>query len=369
MTVEKLAEEMEGAGKAKTIWSLLRVGENPLEGSSPQTLEEEKLVTSGRVLSDRSKAKLISVLDVNRLIPASISSETVSDCGTRKLLLRLEDGQSIESVLIPQDYATTLCVSTQIGCDRGCAFCATGTMGLIRNLTASEIIAQVVIAKRVAIQHDMPEVNNVVYMGMGDAGRNIEAVNTSVHCLVDRQRLSMPQSKVTVSTVGPSPEAFLQLSDVPATLAWSLHSPDNRIRKLLVPSTRHTTEELREGFLQALLMRQRTRQRTIMIAFTLIDGINDSLDDAQRIAEFVAPMLAVAPKIVLNLIPYNDNGLLLNGQPLKRPQMERVIQFQQHLRDKGYFCSIRTTRGDDDSAACGMLATKRLRREAKQNYE
>jgi len=143
MTVEKLAEEMEGAGKAKTIWSLLRVGENPLEGSSPQTLEEEKLVTSGRVLSDRSKAKLISVLDVNRLIPASISSETVSDCGTRKLLLRLEDGQSIESVLIPQDYATTLCVSTQIGCDRGCAFCATGTMGLIRNLTASEIIAQV----------------------------------------------------------------------------------------------------------------------------------------------------------------------------------------------------------------------------------
>lgn len=166
----------------------------------------------------------------------------------------------------------------------------------------------------------------------------------------------MAQSKITVSTVGPSPESFSLLSDIPATLAWSLHSPDNNIRKFLVPSTKHTVEELRDGLLQALLKRP-LRNRTIMIAITLIDGINDSLEDAQKTAAFVKPMLEIAPKIMIDLIPYND----ISVPNFSKPSTDKVNQFQKFLRSEGLFCSVRVTRGDEESAACGMLATKRVK--------
>jgi 23S rRNA (adenine2503-C2)-methyltransferase len=176
-----------------------------------------------------------------------------------------------------------------------------------------------------------------------------------VNCLVHRRRLSMPQSKVTVSTVGPSPEIFMTIARMPATIAWSLHSADDHIRKVFVPSTKHTVIELREGLIAALASRENVRTRTIMIAVTLIDGINDSIQDAQKIAEFVNSMLQIAPKIVIDLIPYNDIDVL----GFVKPTREKVNAFQHHLRSEGFFCSVRVTRGDEESSACGMLATKR----------
>eukprot|EP01035_Chromulina_nebulosa_P024080 gene24080-31282_t len=228
-------------------------------------------------------------------------------------------------------------------------------MGLVRNLTSSEIIGQVIKGMEISRRENMPTLTNIVFMGMGDAGRNMQSVNDSLRCLVDRERMSIAQSKITVSTVGPSPESFLTLASMPGTLAWSLHSADDSIRKYLVPSTKHSVIDLRDGLLKALLTRPNIRNRTIMIAVTLIDNINDNVSDALKLVEFVKPMFTIAPKIIIDLIPYNDNNI----PGLVRPSHEKVNEFQHVLRKNGIFCSVRVTRGDNESAACGMLATKR----------
>ena len=140
------------------------------------------------------------------------------------------------------------------------------------------------------------------------------------------------------------------------TLAWSLHSPDDQIRRRLVPSTRHSTIELRDGLIKALKTRSAIRTRTIMIALTLIDGINDSIEDAIKLADFIRPMLIDIPKIALDLIPYND----IEVDGFRKPTVEKVAAFQTSLREAGFFCTVRVTRGEDESSACGMLATKRV---------
>lgn len=351
LSFPELTEVLGGSGKARTFWQRLRQGRDPLEVSD--SLEEGGL-------SNKVKEKINTMLlshTKSNLLSVEISEETLSPCGTRKLLVQLPDKLQIESVLIPAHKydRTTLCISTQVGCDRGCLFCLTGTMGIVRNLTSDEIISQVLRGLEVSLREGMPAMTNIVFMGMGDAGRNIIEVNEAVQCLTDRDRLSFAQSKVTISTVGPSPEVFFELAKMPATLAWSLHSPDDIIRRKLVPSTRHSTIALRDGLLQALQTRPSMRTRTIMIALTLIDGINDSEEDARKLADFVLPMLSIAPKIALDLIPYNDNDL----HGFKRPSNDSIHAFQEVLRKRGLFCTVRITRGDEESSACGMLATKR----------
>jgi len=163
----------------------------------------------------------------------------------------------------------------------------------------------------------------------------------------------MASSKVTLSTVGPSPDIFLDIAALPVTIAWSLHSSDDGIRRRLVPSTRHTTAELRDGLLKGLLSRPNVRSRTIMIALTLIAGVNDSPEDALKLVDFVLPMRDVAPKIAIDLIPYND----ISVPGFARPSRDRVNAFQKVLREHSLFCSVRVTRGDEESSACGMLAT------------
>lgn len=341
---------VDGSGKAKIFWEALKLGQDPLNQFANDTLS-----LSPKAISHIRE----NILEGKPLLPTEVTQETLSSCGTRKLLLQLHDGLTIESVLIPsyKHDRTTICVSTQIGCDRGCKFCATGTMSLIRNLTSSEIISQVIHGMRISRREQMPTLRNVVFMGMGDSARNYVEVGKAVDCLTDRYRMGMAKGKITISTVGPSPEIFMELAKMNGTLAWSLHSADESIRKKLVPSTRHSIYDLRQGLLDALLSRP-IKARTLMIAFTLIDGINDSIMDAQKIAEFVQPMLEVAPKILLDLIPYND----ISVPGFHRPDQERIWQFQKYLREKGFFVSVRVTRGDDESSACGMLVTKKYKK-------
>jgi 23S rRNA (adenine2503-C2)-methyltransferase len=334
------------------IRKLLRDGIDPLEFEGD----------NDHSLSDKTKVKIKDYMKDDPLFTVIPMEETLSSCGTRKYLQLLQDGSKIESVLIPayKYDRTTLCVSTQVGCDRRCVFCATGKMGLLRNLTSLEIVSQVYHGLLISLREKMPPMTNVVLMGMGDAGRNIDNVGAAVRCLVDRDRFSMAASKCTVSTVGPSPEAFMELAKIPATLAWSLHAADDGVRKLLVPSTKHTTVELRDGLMAALLTRPAMKTRTIMVAITLIEGINDSLEHAKQLADFMRPVLTVAPKIALDLIPYND----INTNNFKRPSTAAVNQFQALLRQEGYFVSVRITRGDSESSACGMLTTKKKREES-----
>lgn len=194
---------------------------------------------------------------------------------------------------------------------------------------------------------------------MGDSGRNMDSVGEAVAALTCRNKFSMASSKITISTVGPSPESFATLAAMPGTLAWSLHSADDTIRRKLVPSTRHTTVELRDGLVKALKSRAAMRTRTIMIALTLIDGVNDGEEDAKKLTEFLKPMLGDVPKIAIDLIPYND----ISVPDFKKPSKEKVNSFQRVVREAGYFCTVRVTRGEDESSACGMLATKRIKKD------
>lgn len=343
--LQQLTERMEGSGKAKIIWRHLRDGVDPFSAES--------------LLSTRAKTRLSDLTQNSPLITNQVLHKTIADCGTKKLLIKLEDGLEIETVLIPTKERTTLCVSTQVGCDRGCIFCSTGKMGIIRNLTSSEIIQQVIRGIQVVKRDSMPSLDNIVFMGMGDAGRNIIEVGHAVRCLTDPHRFSMAKSKVTVSTVGPTPEIFREIALLPCFIAWSLHSPNDAIRRKLVPTTKHSTLELRQGLLDAIQLRENMRARTMMVAVTLIDGINDRESDALELVEFIKPMLTVAPKIAINLLPYND----IHTPGLARPSREKVNDFQSVLTSNGLFCSVRVTRGDDEAAACGMLATKSRRKD------
>jgi len=311
---------------------------------------------------------------------ATLSHMNVSPDGTTKLLLKMKsDGLEVESVIIPwmDKGFSTLCVSSQVGCKQGCTFCATGRMGKLRSLTTDEILVQVYYASKVCrvvenilnAQSDnadgnsvLPKIDNIVFMGMGEPADNTDAVVPAVKTLVDRRMFGLAQSKVTVSTVAPDPSAFAILGEAPAVLAWSVHAVDDSLRRSLVPTTKHTMEELKSGLVKALSSRSNKLRRT-MLEVALIDNVNDSDEDAKRLAEFSQSIMDEVPgsKVVVNLIPYNS----IDHPTYRSPTMERVLGVQKVITDCGVLCYVRTTRGDDESAACGQLATKKKKKKAE----
>jgi 23S rRNA (adenine2503-C2)-methyltransferase len=170
--------------------------------------------------------------------------------------------------------------------------------------------------------------------------------------------------KITISTVAPTPEAFSTLGKAPALLAWSVHSSRDEIRKELVPTTKYSMVQLRDALEHALLQRSSRGQRNIMLELALLQDINDSTDDALHLAEFCQPLLANVDglKLTVNLIPWNDIGAS-HGPAMTyfKPSMDRVLAFQDALAKKGIRCYVRTTRGDEENAACGQLATESRR--------
>jgi 23S rRNA (adenine2503-C2)-methyltransferase len=165
----------------------------------------------------------------------------------------------------------------------------------------------------------------------------------------------MAQAKVTISTIAPTPESFQQLAKAPVALAWSVHAARDELRKAIVPTTRYSMKELRDGYLAALQQKGK-KLRTSMIEVVLIADVNDALEEADHLADFILDMQEEVEhiKTLVNLIPFNDIG----HPTFRQPSMESVWRFKDRLISRGVKCKIRTTRGDDDSAACGQLATK-----------
>lgn len=240
-------------------------------------------------------------------------------------------------------------------------------MGKLRSLTTDEILVQVYYASKVcrvvrsiiSTQNNiLPKVDNIVYMGMGEPADNAESVVRAAQILVDRRLFGLAQSKVTISTVAPDPSAFHTLGEAPASLAWSVHAVDDQLRRRLVPTTKNTMEELRCALVNALRTRSIKLRRT-MLEVALIEGVNDSDEDAKRLAAFSKAIMndVDRSKVVVNLIPYNA----IDHPTYRTPSVETVLGFQKIVVDGGVLCYVRTTRGDDESAACGQLATKRAR--------
>lgn len=239
-------------------------------------------------------------------------------------------------------------------------------MGKLRSLTADEILVQVYYASKVCrvvgnivpsgSSSALPKIDNIVFMGMGEPADNSDAVVRAVNTLVDRRMFGLAQSKVTISTVAPDPSAFVTLGKAPAALAWSVHAVEDSLRRTLVPTTKHSMEELRSGLVTALSSRSNKLRRT-MLEVALIEGVNDSDRDAERLAGFAQSIMneVAGSKVVVNLIPYNA----IDHPTFRTPSMSRVLEFQKVVTDRNVLCYVRTTRGDDESAACGQLATKK----------
>jgi 23S rRNA (adenine2503-C2)-methyltransferase len=298
---------------------------------------------------------------------ARLANYTISPDGTTKLLLELvQDGMLVETVIIPWEsrQKSTICVSSQVGCRQACTFCSTGRMGLLRSLSASEILAQLYWARKICRIHPGPlyQIDNCVFMGMGEPADNAEAVVDAATTMVDRSLFQLAPRKVTISTVAPDPQCFAELGRAPVVLAWSVHSSRDALRQRLVPTTKHSMNELRQGLVTTLQGRSK-RLRNTMLEVTLLDQVNDSVEDAIHLAEFCRPLLQVQGiKLVVNLIPWNDISATFGpASAYRKPKMERILAYQNALVEKGILAYIRTTRGDEEDAACGMLSTKNRR--------
>jgi len=257
--------------------------------------------------------------------------------GTRKYLFTLEDGESVESVLIPDEGRNTLCVSTQVGCAMKCEFCLTGTFRLKRNLTTAEIINQVCAVKR-----DF-EVRNIVFMGMGEPLQNLDNLVRAIEIMLDGNGLQLSNRRITVSTCGLVPEMAELGKRVTVNLAVSLNATTDELRNRIMPvNRRYPLKEL----LQACRNFPLPSRRKITIEYVMIGGMNDSLEDAKRLLKLTSDI----PNKV-NLIPFNEH----EGCGFKSPTQAAIDAFHKYLIDRHVTVITRDSRGGDISAACGQL--------------
>jgi 23S rRNA (adenine2503-C2)-methyltransferase len=284
--------------------------------------------------------------------PAIVGRERSTD-GTEKFVLRLADGATIESVFIPDTPAMTFCISTQVGCAMACAFCLTGKMGLVRNLTAGEMVGQV---RVLADALDMRGTTfNIVLMGMGEPLHNYDETMKALRILADEDGFALPPRRVTLSTVGllPALERLGHEAVMP-NLAVSLHAPNDTTRGALVPLNR------KYGVAEIIAACKRfplKNRRRITFEYVLLAGVNDRDEDARQLAKLLSGM-----KAKVNLIPLNAAP----GIPFERPSDERIDRFGQILADRGVTVSVRKSRGRDIRAACGQLIVEGQRQSPGQ---
>ena len=284
----------------------------------------------------------------------------VSADGTRKYLLRVAGGAEIEAVYIPETDRGTLCISSQVGCTLTCSFCHTGTQRLVRNLTAAEIVGQIMVAR-----DDLGEwgkaptdkrlISNIVLMGMGEPLYNFDSVRDAMKIAMDHEGLSLSRRRITLSTSGVVPEIARVGAEIGCLLAISFHATTDPVRDLLVPINRKWNIA---ALLEACRAYPRlTNAERITFEYVMLKGVNDSDADARRLVGLIAGIPAK-----INLIPFNP----WPGAPYERSDPERIEAFAAIVNRAGYASPVRTPRGEDIMAACGQLksASERARRAA-----
>ena len=303
----------------------------------------QKGVMSLDAMTDLPKDFRKALAEVGEVQVPQVERVTPSQDGSQKLVIRMADGARVQSVLMPDEDRLTLCLSTQVGCGFGCAFCCTGTMGLDRNLSAGEIAGQFLAARPLVPAGG--RITHVVYMGMGEPLANYAATVQSIRILTDPQAIGLSPRRVTVSTVGlVSGIERLAREDLRVRLAISLHATTDEVRDRLMP--------VNKGFdLQALLDACRRfplpmRQR-MTFEYVLLDGVNDTPADARRLVRLLHGIRAK-----VNLIPFNA----WDGAAFERPPLQRILAFQARLLEHGITATVRWSKGEDVGAACGQLA-------------
>lgn len=296
-------------------------------------------------ISKALRQRLSEVADIRE---PEVVLEKISNDGTRKWVIRMDGGSSIEMVLIPEGARKTLCVSSQVGCGLDCSFCSTGKQGFNRNLSTAEIIAQL----RVAIRsfgpfdpRDERRVTNVVFMGMGEPLLNFDNVVAATELMMDDNAYGLSKRRVTLSTAGvvPAIDRLAGLSDV--SLAVSIHAPTDELRDQLVPvNKRYPLKDLIaacNNYLSHL-----NDKRVITVEYTLLEGVNDQPEHAKQLLKLLRQL-----PCKLNLIPFNP----FPNSGYRKPSSEAIAKFKQIIVNGGIVTTVRKTRGDDVDAACGQL--------------
>lgn len=300
----------------------------------------EKRVESFDRMSDLAKPVRSALEAELAPLATAVAKEQVADDGTRKLLLRLWDGQTVECVMIPDRVRRTACISTQVGCGMGCVFCASGLDGVLRNLEPGEIVEQLV-----RLRNSLPadeRLTNIVVMGMGEPLANLDHLIEALDAAGAEGGLGIGARHITISTVG-LPAKIRRLAELKKQyhLAVSLHAPNDELRKEIVP----TSVGLREILEAADYFNEQTG-RQVTFEYVLLRNVNDSLPLARQLAG----LLAGRP-VHVNLIPFNE----VAGLPYRRPSDETVLAFAGVLKAAGYFVKIRRKKGGTIDAACGQL--------------
>ena len=304
----------------------------------------------------REKMKKIAIVQGPEVIVQNISTD-----GTRKWVMKMPCGSSIETVLIPEGGRGTLCISSQIGCALDCSFCSTGKQGFNRNLSTEEIVGQIwnAIASFEGLDRTKERpVTNVVFMGMGEPLLNFDNVMDAINIMMDDFAYSISKKRLTISTAGVVPAIDRMADYTDASIAISLHAPNDELRNQLVPvNKKYPIKMLLESLKNYL--GQLSDKRKATIEYTLMAGVNDRKIHAEQLIELLKDV-----PCKINLIPFNP----FPGSGYKKPSNTEVRCFQDWLIAGGYITTVRTTRGDDIDAACGQLVGQvedRTRRSAR----
>lgn len=302
------------------------------------------------------------VIEVPEVVTRQISVD-----GTRKYLVRIAGGHEVETVYIPEENRGTLCVSSQVGCTLNCSFCHTGTQKLVRNLTAAEIVGQIMLVRDDLGEWPEPGggpksesrlLSNVVLMGMGEPLYNFDAVRDAMKIVMDGEGISLSRRRITLSTSGVVPQITRTAEEIGCLLAVSFHATTDAVRDTLVPINKKWPIAV---LLDALRTYPKlSNSERITFEYVMLNGINDSDDDARQLVQLIRGIPAK-----INLIPFNE----WPGAPYQRSSPDRIRAFADIIYKAGYASPVRKPRGEDIMAACGQLksATVKVRQTRKEN--
>jgi 23S rRNA (adenine2503-C2)-methyltransferase len=318
-------------------------------------------------LAKEYRAKLDAYFQIT--LPEIVSKQVSAD-GTRKYLVRIAGGHEVETVYIPEEDRGTLCISSQVGCTLTCSFCHTGTQKLVRNLTAGEIVGQIMLARDDLGEWPEPGVgtgeqgprllSNIVLMGMGEPLYNFDNVRDAMKIAMDGEGIALSRRRITLSTSGVVPEIARCAEEIGCLMAVSFHATTDETRDKLVPiNKRWNIKELLDALREYPRLSNSER---ITFEYVMLKGVNDSDDDARRLVKLIQGIPAK-----INLIPFNE----WPGAPYERSDWSRIESFANIVYKAGYASPIRTPRGEDIMAACGQLksATERARKSRKEIAE
>ena len=317
------------------------------------------------VMTNLSKAYRAELADKFVIDIPEVVSKQVSSDGTRKWLVRIAGGHEVEVVYIPEEGRGTLCISSQVGCTLTCSFCHTGTQKLVRNLTAGEIVGQVMMARDDLNEWPTPGapkdetrlLSNIVLMGMGEPLYNFENVRDAMKIAMDAEGIQLSRRRITLSTSGVVPEIARTAEEIGCQLAVSFHATTDEVRDKLVPINKRWNIEVLLDALRAYP--KVSNSERITFEYVMLHGVNDSDEDARRLVNLIEGIPAK-----INLIPFNE----WPGAPYTRSSNNRIRAFADIIYKAGYASPIRTPRGEDIMAACGQLksATERARKSRAQ---